>query len=59
MGKKKNYSCYEYSNEERSVLEGLYDKSIGPNIPYSGKEFGNGSTVRVRVDCNKNGVGVF
>ena len=58
MGKKKNYSCYEYSNEERSVLEGLYDKSIGPNIPYNGKEFGNGSTVRVRVDSIKNGVAV-
>jgi len=62
MARKKNYTCDDYTSEERSLLDELYNESFSRSFPegnyHNGKEFDNGSTVRVRVDHINNGVAV-
>jgi small subunit ribosomal protein S1 len=62
MARKKNYTCFEYSDEDRKILDDLYEKNFTESFSdegvKNGKEFDSGSTVKVQVDRISNGVAV-
>lgn len=60
--KKRRYSCYDYEQEEREILETLYTESLPEEskLPsFQGKDLENNTSVKVRITLFKEDFGLL